>query len=182
MRMLAAFAGSVAFCVGLAACGAAPDASENQVEANAVTASAPQAAKTSGAPAPSAGQPAIQDLDFAALEDREDPDRVLRFYANAIQTGRWDAAAAAWSKDAEVSPDTLRERYGASKTRLAIGKGDVEGAAGTLYYEAPITAQGADGESAERGTIVLRRANDVPGASEEQLNWRIERSTLILKR
>lgn len=181
MRIKAAFAGLAIVCMGLVSCGTPPDTADDDGEADAVAASVPATA-TDAPPAPSISGAAIHDLDFAALQDREDPDRLLRFYANAIQAGRWDAAAAAWSKDSEVTPETLRMRYGIAKTRLAIGKGDVEGAAGTLYYEAPITAQGADGESAERGTIVLRRANDVPGASEEQLNWRIDRSTLILKR
>ena len=55
----------------------------------------------------------------------------------------------------------------------------MEGAAGSLYYEAPLVIDFADGRASRRGTIVLRRVNDVPGASAEQLTWRIERSSTL---
>lgn len=122
------------------------------------------------------------DLDFDALNERGDPMRLLQFYANAVGAERWDAAASAWSSDADVSAQILIANYGGSGTRLAIGKGDLTNAAGSLFYEAPVTIQAGDGQEARSGTIVLRRINDLPGASEEQLSWRIELSSLITKR
>jgi hypothetical protein len=57
--------------------------------------------------------------------------------------------------------------------------GEVEGAAGSSYVEVPVTIYGRrrDGEAfRERGTMVLRRVNDVDGATAEQRRWHIERS------
>lgn len=39
----------------------------------------------------------------------------------------------------------------------------------------------ADGRPSRRGSIVLRRINDLPGASEQQLNWRIERMSTVTR-
>lgn len=55
--------------------------------------------------------------------------------------------------------------------------GTIEGAAGTSYYtsQATITAQDADGRPVRlEGPIVLRRVNDVPGATAEQLRWMVD--------
>lgn len=129
---------------------------------------------SSGAPAPDAS------LDMAALGDRRDPERLLRYYVSAIRVGDWASAAKAWSLDAQMTPEKLEAEFGGKAgPKLAVGKGDMEGAAGSLYYEAPLVVDFGDGRPSKRGTIVLRRVNDVPGASEEQLNWRIERTSTL---
>ena len=118
-------------------------------------------------------------LDFAALDNRDDPDALLRFYGEMIGKGMFAVAARAWDGDAGITGDKLRAIYGGpNKATLTFGKGSQEGACGSLYYEAPVAVEFADGRKPERGTITLRRVNDVPGASGEQLAWRIERSTL----
>lgn len=120
------------------------------------------------------------NLDMAALKERRDPERLLRFYTSAIRLGDWVDAARAWSLDAQMTPGKLEKEFGGhAGPKIAVGKGDMAGAAGSLYYEAPILIDFADGRPSRRGTIVLRRANDVPGASEEQLNWRIERTSTL---
>ena len=117
-------------------------------------------------------------LDMGALTERRDPERLLRYYANALRVGDWVDAARAWSLDAQMTPEKLKDEFGGQASpKIAVGKGDVEGAAGSLYYEAPVVIDFADGRPSKRGTVVLRRVNDVPGASEEQLNWRIERTS-----
>ncbi|CDO35524.1 MULTISPECIES: hypothetical protein [Novosphingobium] len=119
-------------------------------------------------------------LDMAALKERRDPERLLRFYTNAIRIGDWADAARAWSLDAQMTPEKLGAEFGGNAgPKIAVGKGDTSGAAGSLYYEAPMVVDFADGRPSRRGTIVLRRVNDVPGASEEQLNWRIERTSTL---
>ncbi len=60
---------------------------------------------------------------------------------------------------------------------LTVGKGDQEGAAGSIFYEAPVSLRFGDAPP-ERGSLVLRRVNDVDGASAAQLRWHIERSTI----
>lgn len=119
-------------------------------------------------------------LDMVALKERRDPERLLRFYTNAIRIGDWKDAARAWSLDAQMTPEKLAKEFGGDAgPKMAVGKGDIEGAAGSLYYEAPLVIDFADGRPSRRGTIVLRRVNDIPGASEEQLNWRIERTSTL---
>lgn len=119
-------------------------------------------------------------LDMGALTERRDPERLLRYYTNALRVGDWVSAAKAWSLDAQMTPEKLKGEFGGQASpKIALGKGDVEGAAGSLYYEAPLVIDFADGRQSRRGTIVLRRVNDVPGASEEQLNWRIERTSTL---
>ena len=119
-------------------------------------------------------------LDPGALSDRRDPERLLRYYTTAIRMGDWQSAARAWTLDAQMTPEKLESQFGGNASpKLAVGKGDTEGAAGSLYYEAPLTVDFADGRVSQRGTIVLRRVNDVPGATEQQLNWRIERSSIL---
>jgi membrane-bound inhibitor of C-type lysozyme len=54
--------------------------------------------------------------------------------------------------------------------------GRVEGAAGSLYVEVPVVLYGrlTDGSEFHRsGRVTLRRVNNVPGATPEQLKWRI---------
>ncbi|WP_374410040.1 hypothetical protein [Novosphingobium colocasiae] len=135
----------------------------------------------SGDPSGTGGSAIAAGLDSGALRERADPERLLRYYTNAIRVGDWASAARAWSLDAQMTPAKLEAEFGgAAGPKLAVGKGDVEGAAGSLYYEAPLVVDFADGRASKRGTIVLRRVNDVPGASEEQLNWRIERTSTLL--
>ncbi|WP_159873602.1 hypothetical protein [Novosphingobium sp. 9U] len=119
-------------------------------------------------------------LDMGALQERRDPERLLRFYTNAVRVGDWGSAAKAWSLDALMTPEKLEAEFGgAAGPKIAVGRGDAGTAAGSLYYEAPVTIDFQDGRDSRRGTIVLRRANDVPGASELQLVWRIERSSIV---
>lgn len=59
--------------------------------------------------------------------------------------------------------------------------GRIEGAAGSLYAQVQLTLSGemVGGEPYSRtGVVTLRRANDVPGASEEQLQWGITKVRL----
>ncbi len=62
--------------------------------------------------------------------------------------------------------------------KVTFGKGESEGAAGSIYYTAPVTI--TDGSRIITGEVVLRRVNDVDGATSEQLRWHIESTTLKL--
>ncbi len=64
---------------------------------------------------------------------------------------------------------------------VSLGDGTVEGGAGSLYYEVPVTLTGetVGGEPYRlEGTVVLRRANDVDGATPQQLQWHIDTADL----
>lgn len=131
-------------------------------------------------PEPPAASPAPPALDMGALNERRNPERLLRFYADALRAGDWGAAARAWGAQSGVTAATLKAAYDRpERPRLEIGKATTEGAAGSLYYEAPVSLRFGDGPP-ERGTLTLRRVNDVPGATAEQLRWHIERATIGL--
>jgi hypothetical protein len=133
-------------------------------------------------PEPTAAKPAPEpaaSLDKGALNERRDPQRVLRFYAAALAARDWTAAAKAWGEGSGVTGRTLKAAYDRpTPPRLQVGKGEGDAGAGSQFYEAPVTLRfGADGP-AERGSLFLRRVNDVDGATPGQLRWHIERSTI----
>lgn len=109
---------------------------------------------------------------------------VLHSWMRAIELEEYDQARALMS-------DTDRAKWSRSewiklfadldRVTVAAPDGTMEGAAGSSYYTAPvtITASDADGRPVRyEGEVVLRRINDVPGATPEQLRWHIDRVTL----
>lgn len=144
----------------------APAASET---ASPVIEEAPTPAETAPAP-PAATAPA---LDAAALNERKDPDRLLAYLSEAIDAGQWDAAAKAWQDGTGAAG--VKKLFGSPAAPLVtFGKGEEEGAAGSLYYQAPVMLLDG-GKSQKQGAITLRRVNDVPGASAASLAWHVER-------
>lgn len=64
---------------------------------------------------------------------------------------------------------------------VVIDEGQVQGGAGSLYYEAPVTITGVTRESRPytlSGTVIARRVTGVPGATPDQLRWHIDSTTL----
>jgi hypothetical protein len=64
---------------------------------------------------------------------------------------------------------------------VALPSGTMEGAAGSSYYTVPTTVTGIDRSGKHRkwsGDVVMRRVNDVPGATPAQLAWHIEQVNL----
>lgn len=64
---------------------------------------------------------------------------------------------------------------------VAIPAGTMEGAAGSIYYTAPVAVTGNDRQGRPvriEGEAVLRRVNDVDGATPAQLRWHFETLTL----
>lgn len=124
---------------------------------------------------PTEPTPAPDDLTTS-----RDPRRVVIAWAKAMSLKDWDKAYRFWGEQGARSGLTLdefRARWGKIREpQFDIAEGRAEGAAGSLYYTAPITL--IDGARRVQGEIVLRRANDVPGASAEQLRWHIERLEL----
>ncbi|CDO38346.1 hypothetical protein SPHV1_560033 [Novosphingobium sp. KN65.2] len=105
---------------------------------------------------------------------------VLLDFARAIELGQY---AKAW---AMLSPAD-REKWSQSrfaalfadldKPTVAVPSGVMEGAAGSSYYTAPLTVTGTDKDGRPvrlEGEAVLRRVNDIGGASPAQLRWHLE--------
>lgn len=140
---------------------------------------APPPEPSASEPVPAANVTPTPLPDRGALDERRDPQRVLHFYADALAARDWASAARAWGQSSGVTASTLKASYDREEPpRLTVGKGEQEGGAGSLYYEAPVTLRFGSGGEPQRGTLVLRRVNDIDGATAEQLRWHIERSTI----
>ena len=151
----------------LAACGQGERKAPEPVAAPAAT------------PATSA-TPAVSARPAARPSTSRDPAAVLLGWAKAVSLRDWDAAFAHWGDHGGASGmtrDQFRAAWGRLKDPVVdIGPGQLEGAAGSSYYTVPVTI--TDGARRMSGEVVLRRVNDVPGATPEQLRWHIESSTL----
>jgi hypothetical protein len=145
------------------------------------------------APEPS-GPPAASDTANVSLPDDKTPleepkgpidpksgeaaGQVVQHYGALIEQGRWTESWKLWSS-ADVAKTFDRNWRNDSEVHMEIGKpGDMEGAAGSSYVAVPVIFYGKTktAESFRRAaTVTLRRVNDVPGSTEAQRRWRIER-------
>jgi len=123
-----------------------------------------------------------------ALAGRGDADniveaagQVVQHYGALIEQSRWNQSWELWS-----NPDAARQfdrNWQADReVHLEIGKpGEAEGAAGSIYVTMPVTFYGEDKKGADfrrPADVILRRVNDVPGSTEAQRRWHIERIEL----
>jgi len=145
--------------------------------------------RTASAPEPSTNLQADVTLpdDRTPLEEPKGPidpksaeaaGQVVQHYAALIEQGRWNEARAYW-RDA-ASAETFRGQLaGYSQVHMEIGKpGESEGAAGSIYITDPAVFYGktrAGAEFRRAAEVILRRVNDVPGSTEAQRRWHIER-------
>lgn len=108
------------------------------------------------------------------------PEDVLDAFAAAIEARDWRSARAFWADKGNRSgmdAETFAETWGTLKApSVVISEGQQEGAAGSIYYTAPVVI--TDGDRTITGDVILRRVNNVPGASAEQLRWHIDSTTL----
>ena len=155
----------------LSACG-----SSSEQEANTVD---PEMWPGDGAPAPPAPVgPSPEEL--AALED-ENCLVVADAYVNALSRGAFEYAALFWD-DPVIDADRISALFSRYVTpRITLGDVQEEGAAGTIYCTIPGELSDASNPGVEvtPGEIVLGRANDIPGASEDQLRWTLRSSTFV---
>src|SRR5690606_30762849 len=101
----------------------------------------------------------------AAMEDRAFGAAYALFGEYADRTGQSASGYAATFADYAT-------------VNAAVGDGTSEGAAGSIYYQVPVTLSGttrSGGTYLREGTMTLRRVNDVPGATPAQLRWHLER-------
>ena len=125
------------------------------------------------APPPAIG---LTTVDPKLLESR-DCKTVLRFYADALHAGFYGQAARVWGKDWGVSAATLDTLYSSEQpVSFELGDISVEGGAGSLYCEVAAVLK-TNGHQPRIGKITLRRVNDVPGATADQLRWHITDTT-----
>lgn len=134
-------------------------------------------------PAPATNAPSSPAVDPKSPEAAV---AVLRAYFAAIADRRYADAWRLWSDEGRASGQS-EARFAASFAdydayRGTVGApGQMEGAAGSSYLDIPVEVSGRRTEGAafrQSGMMTLRRVNDVPGATAEQLQWRIYKSDL----
>jgi hypothetical protein len=197
---------ALALALALAACQQQPAADNGAVPAgntatagNDTLATAPLPATTPGsadeaplpAPAPSvtgneaaAPTPATPPLTDRAERSETGARAVLLDFARAIELKRFGQAYDLLSpgdKQRWSRADFAAIFKDLGKLTVAVPTGTMEGAAGSSYYTAPITITSADKDGRPvriEGETVLRRVNDVPGATPAQLRWHFDKVTL----
>lgn len=181
-----------ALLLALAACGKPSAVGQSAADSPAGTApapadlpaAAPSLATPSALPAPAASATA----DYAppvltpeAAKGEKGARAVLLSWAKALENRQFRAAYALFGPHGPANGQSAAD-FAAGFARyktisVALGTGDVEGAAGSSFYAVPVTLTGtkADGSPyARKGTLTLRRVNDVPGAAPWQLAWHVE--------
>ena len=136
---------------------------------------ASEAPLTPPAPGEPGGLPDDRNLVIEGPIDPKSPQgagQVLQSYFALVEQGKLGEANQLWSEGAERL-DLSRYR----EVHANIGApGNIEGAAGSSYVDFPVQLYGRLKTGQEfnlRGTMTLRRVNDVPGSTEKQRRWRI---------
>jgi hypothetical protein len=149
-----------------------------------VLAPAPSPATNGEAPLnpPAPGKPGgLPDDRTPISEGKIDPKsaqgagQVLQHYFALAEQGKFEEANKDWS-DGSEQLDLAKYK----EVHANIGAPeDMEGAAGSSYVDIPVQLYGRakDGKPFNsRGTMTLRRVNDVPGSTAEQRQWHIYKS------
>jgi hypothetical protein len=104
--------------------------------------------------------------------------QVVQHYGALIEQGRWTESWKLWSRPDSAKQFDRNWRQD-SEVHMEIGKpGDTEGAAGSIYTTVPVVFYGkikGGGSFRHTADVILRRVNDVPGSTEAQRRWHIER-------
>jgi hypothetical protein len=155
------------------------DADINAVETNLpATMPGPEAPLSPPAPGEPGGLP---DDRTPVSEGPIDPKsaqgagQVLQTYFALAEQGKFAEADKAWS-DGAAKLDLAK--YKEVHANIG-GPGDMEGAAGSSYVDFPVQLYGRtkDGKKFNsRGTMTLRRVNDVDGSTAEQRKWHIAKA------
>jgi hypothetical protein len=124
------------------------------------------------APAPRPPRSTVDPKSNLAAEE------LVRGLVRLLNNGRFDDAYMLLGPNAPPRPEFDRRFSGTKHLRVTEGSaGGQEGAAGSIYVSVPLTVSGeVNGKMVDRGaTAILRRVNDVPGSTEAQRHWHIER-------
>lgn len=160
--------------LALAGCGVANDGTE-QAGAEISASTAPQQ------PAPAAPPVPLRAEDFPQLASRNCV-AVAQFTLEAIGAREFARAALAWNSSTPIDAAALQAAFGDYTTpEFTWTEPVVEGGAGSLYCTIAATLKDADDAKKPplEGNFMLRRVNDVDGATPEQLRWTFRSSTFL---
>lgn len=131
-------------------------------------------------------------LDRAAAACRPDPRgaeaavAVVRLYYAAIDAGDFATAWDQWGPGGQPGRDYAAFVAGFADTRAATvaitGAVESDGGAGSVYAAVPVAVTAIEADGRRRhysGSYVLRRVNDVDGASAAQRRWHIASAKLV---
>jgi hypothetical protein len=121
---------------------------------------------------PTAKAPTIDPKSSEAAEE------LVRHFAALLNGGEFDEAYMLLGPAAAPRRQFDRDFSRYSDLHVTLGTpADQEGAAGSIYLSVPLAVSGeSDGKRTSRSaTAILRRVNDVPGSTEAQRHWHIER-------
>ena len=132
---------------------------------------------------PGPGEPGGLDDDRTPIsEGAIDPKsaqgagQVVQQYMALLEAGKRAEADALWS-DSGTDAAFASRLANYREVHANIGApGQPEGAAGSIYVDVPIQLYGRLNDGKEfnaRGTMTLRRVNDVPGSTAEERQWHI---------
>ena len=153
------------------------------VEANASAPPGNAAAEAPVEPTRPSDRTPVSEAPFAETSAQGAANVVQTYYA-LLEAGRAADAWRLWGGGGEAS--NLSQAAFAERLRRyrdyhaeVFAPGAMEGAAGSSYVDVPVRVYGhtADGRAfSRRGTVTLRRVNDVPGSTAEQRRWHLYRS------
>lgn len=182
---------SVAIAVACASCdGERPrEAGQSIIPVENLPAGAPATAPDAIRPGQAAGLP---DDRTPVAEGAFDPKKaqgagqLLQRFGGLLEQRSFAEAYRLWSDGGRASGLTeaqFMDAYGKyAEIHSEVGApGPMEGAAGSAYVEIPFRLYGKLKSGADFnivGPVTLRRANDVPGSTEEQRRWHIYKSEL----
>jgi len=181
----------VAVSIAALACGACSRDPANNSAANGTSPPIADESRPASARAPTDGDNSVENVslpdDRAPLEEPTGPidptsaeaaGQIVQHYGALIEQGRWTESWKLWS-NSDAAKEFDRNWRNDSEVHMDIGKpGDSEGAAGSIYITDPVIFYGktkSGGSFRRAATVTLRRVNDVPGSSEAQRRWHIER-------
>lgn len=133
-------------------------------------------------PAPGTGPNA--KTPFVPMKPTVDPksseaaEALVQEFARLLNERSFDAAYVMLGSNAPARSDFDQQWTRLANLRVRVGKpGPQEGAAGSIYISVPliITETASREVTSRSATAILRRVNDVPGSSEAQRRWHIER-------
>ncbi|MEH1799960.1 MAG: hypothetical protein V7L13_12500 [Nostoc sp.] len=115
--------------------------------------------------------------------------QLIHDYYDAIARLDYKQAYLAWDGDGTASKQSFEEFQQSFANIVSIveevGKpGSLEGAAGSLYIEIPVTVTSVTSNGTPqrfRGSYKLRRVNNVPGSTPNQRRWHIYSDNISLE-
>ena len=115
--------------------------------------------------------------------------QLIHDYYDAIARLDYKQAYLAWDGDGSASKQSFEEFQQGFANIVSIveevGKpGSLEGAAGSLYIEIPVTVTDVSSNGTPqrfRGSYKLRRVNNVPGSTPKQRRWHIYSANISLE-